>query len=142
MRTFALTVAVLAVASLARAEDDPEPPGSGLRRLRGTWKMVRVLVKGKERTSDATYTFEKDRAIYTFGDKDSKGGTYTMTLKADKDRPNVIEMRRQGGPPMRYFFKIENGELYLVQIRSSDPKVKPDYSGKGAPVRVLKREMK
>jgi uncharacterized protein (TIGR03067 family) len=141
MRTFALTVALLALAGFTRADDtDPEPPGASLRRLQGTWKTVRILVKGREREDNTTYTFDKDQVTYAFSDSNSKGGSYKMTVKVDRERPDLIEMKRNGGPPTRCFFKIDQGELYLVPARS--PKAKPDFTGKTAPVRVLKREKK
>src|SRR5262249_14764353 len=121
MRTLSLTVALLAltVGVIRADDDDPEPPGAALSRLRRTWTTVRILTGGRERTATSTYTFEKDRAIYTFGDPDGKGGTYTMSLKADRTRSDRISMHRKGAPrATKYFFEIRKGELYLVPDRS------------------------
>lgn len=140
MRTFALCVALLCLAGMAGAADDPEPPGAALRRLQGKWKTVRILTRGQERRDDATYAFEKDQVIYVFGDAQSKGGSYKMTVKADKSRPDLIEMKRGGGRGTYYWFKIEKGELYLAPAQAIGEKENPDFSGKRGMVRVLKRE--
>jgi uncharacterized protein (TIGR03067 family) len=141
MRTFALTVALLAVAGLARAEDDPEPPGgssAALRKLAGTWNAVRVISQGVEQPYDLTsYSFEKDKVINTLGrGKISR----TLTLKLDKKRPDVIELTPENSKTTRFFFKIEKGELYLMPDRTNDPKAKPDFSGKTTAVIILKKE--
>jgi hypothetical protein len=142
MRTFALTVALLAVAGLARADDDdPEPPGgssAALRKLKGTWISVRMIMKGKEGAyTSASYAFEKDKVTYTFG----KGVTgRAMTLQADKKRRDVILMTPDKGVTLRFFFKIEKGELYLTPA-PADAKAKADFSGKErTAVIILKKE--
>jgi hypothetical protein len=142
MRTFALLVGLLAVAGLARADDnDPEPPSgsAAMRKITGTWNSVRMISKGKDRDyALASYTFAKDKGSYTMG----KGKLVrTFTLKPDRKRPDVLEMTLENAKvPTRYFFKIEKGELYLVPDRSNDPKAKPDFSGMTTPVLVLKKE--
>jgi len=143
MRTFALAVALLALAGPARAQDDdPEPPGgaAALRKLKGTWNSVRRISKGQEIAYTLiSYAFEKDKVTYTAG----KGKLVrTMSLKVDKKRPDVIELTQENAKvaTMRYFFKVEKGELYLVPDRSNDPKAKPDFSGNTTMVMVLKKE--
>jgi hypothetical protein len=140
MRTFALTVALLAVAGLARADDvDPEPPGGGpFGKLQGKWQSVRRIVKGRESESaQASYEFKNDKVTYTLG----KGRPRTMTLKADKKRSDLFSMAEENARfnSGRYYFKIENGELYLVPAvwAKSDDKI--DFSGKTAPVTIFKR---
>jgi uncharacterized protein (TIGR03067 family) len=142
MRTFALLVALLAVAGLARADDDdPEPPRgtAALRKLTGKWNSVRMILKGNERNyTSASYSFTKDKVTYTAGNGKLMR---TMTFKPDKKRPDVLEMTPENAKvPTRYFFKIEKGELYLLPDRSNDPKTKPDFSGTTMPVMILKKE--
>jgi uncharacterized protein (TIGR03067 family) len=140
VRTFTLTLALLALAGFACAdEDDPEPPGGGaLRKLHGTWNAVRMVFKGAEKTPpNVSYVFEKDKVTYTSGK-----AARPMTLKADRKRPDVIEMTPEKGTTQRFFFKIEKGELYLTPDRSKDPKAKPDFTGASMPVMVLKQEKK
>jgi uncharacterized protein (TIGR03067 family) len=144
MRTFALTVTLLALAGSVRADEiDPEPPGgsASVRKLKGAWKSVRMISKGKERTyTSVTYKFSDDKVTYTFG---GGKGTRTMTLKTDKKRPNVIEMTVENSKVTnRYFFKFEKGELYLQPDRSGDPKAKPDFTGNTISVLVLQQEKK
>lgn len=139
MRTIAMSVALLALTGLARADDDdPEPPrGAAFRKLQGTWTSVRIIMKGEEvaRTT-ISYKFTKDKVVYTL----TKGKTKDMTLKVDRKRHDLIEMSPDQGKTLRFFFKIEKGELYLTPAPSDDPKVKPDFSGKAGSVLILKQE--
>jgi len=143
MRTFALTVSLLALVGFAFADDDPEPPSGSLHKLQGTWNSVRRIAKGEEMAyTQISYTFEKNKVTYTAG----KGKlTRTMTVKTDKKRPDALEMTQdnvKGGAPMRYFFKIEKGELYLSPVRAGVADPKPDFSGNNGPVLILTREKK
>jgi uncharacterized protein (TIGR03067 family) len=133
----ALALSVFVVA--ARADDDPEPPGGALRKLRGVWKNRAVLVQGKEREAAATYVFAGDKVTYSFG---TKGGKREMTLVPDKKRKDLFQMKEERGRSLRYFFKFEKGELFLVPVRPTDADPRPDFSGDTAPVLILKREGK
>jgi hypothetical protein len=142
MRTFALAVALLAVAGLARADDDdPEPPGSAsLRKLMGKWVSVRRIAKGEEMAyTQLSYAFEKDKVTSSSGNGKL---VRTMTLKVDKKRSDVIEMTGENVKvkTTRFFFKIEKGELFLTPTRSTDPKAKPDFTGGTGTVMILKKE--
>jgi len=121
---------VLAASGVTCAGDDPEPPGKPLRKLQGAWEVRAVLVQGKERNSGGTYTFDKDKVTITPG---SKGPRREMTVVPDKARKDLIEMKPDGGRAVRYFFKFEKGELYLVPVRPTDAKPEPDFSGDNAP---------
>ena len=141
MRTFALTVSLLALTGFARAdEDDPEPSSGSLHKLQGTWNSVRrITKKGTLRNTSTSYTFAKDKVTMTGG----KGKLMrTMTVKADRKRRDVIEMTQENvkGVTTRYFFKIEKGELYLLPDRSGDPKAKADFSGEAGTVMIFERE--
>jgi len=136
MRTFALTVLLLALTGFAFADDDPEPPAASLRKLQGTWNSVRRIIGGEEMPyTQVTYAFEKDKATHTLG----SGKQRTLTVKADRKRSDVIEMTPDKGKTARYFFKIEKGELYLTPTRSTDPNVKPDFSGAKGTVIIYQR---
>jgi uncharacterized protein (TIGR03067 family) len=146
MRTFALMVMLLALVGFARGDDtDPEPPGSGaaaLRKLKGKWNSVRLLIKGAEKEyTTESYTFDGDKVTYNTGKTTRK-----MTVKLDKNRPDTFELTPEDNKAalktMRNSFKIEKGELYLMPNRSTDAKVKPDFSGKSGPVLILKPEKK
>ncbi len=145
MRTFALTAVLLALAGFTRADDaDPEPPGPGraaLRQLKGTWVSVRRLDRGKEKafTGMATYFFDGDRAMYSFG------GRPPIPLKFELDgkRPNAFRVTTAGvkAPRMsnRYFFKFEKGELHLALDRTGKPGAQADFSGKSMSVVIYQR---
>jgi hypothetical protein len=141
MRRFVLLVALLAVVGLARADDDPEPPGgsAALRKLQGKWVSVRRIIGGQEVAyTAATYSFTKDKGTYTTG---SGKLVRSLTLKVDKSRRDVIEITRENAKaPTRYFFKIEKGELYLALARFKDAKAKPDFSGNAGSVLIFKKE--
>jgi uncharacterized protein (TIGR03067 family) len=143
VRTFALMAAMLALAGIARADEDPEPPGgaAALRQLKGTWVSVRRIAGGKETefAEMATYKFEGDKASYTFG----KGGKTARVMKfeADRKRPFAFQVIQENTKAAtRYFFKIEKGELHLTLDRSKDPNARPDFSGKVMPVVIYKRQ--
>jgi hypothetical protein len=142
MRTFALAVALLAVTGLARAEDDdPEPPRSSavLQKLKGKWVSVRRIIGGESMEyTQIGYSFEKDKGTYST----ARGKrVQEMTYKIDKNRPDVIEITRATAKaPTTYFFKIENGELYLAPARFKNAKAKPDFSGTNGTVMILKKE--
>src|SRR4051794_39733998 len=96
----ALALSVLVVA--ARADDvDPEPPGgkASLRKLKGTWVSVRMLVKGGEKTHEGvTYTFDGDRADYTFKTSAKR------VMKFESKHPNTFQVSEDGkAPATRYF---------------------------------------
>jgi hypothetical protein len=143
MRTFALAVALLALTAQVRADDvDPEPPGGSavLRKLQGKWESVRRIVKGEEQAyTRASYHFEKDKVAYSLG----KGKTKETTLRVDTKRPDLFALTHADSKfnAARYYFKVENGELYLVPAVFAKPKGKdgPDFSGKEAPVIIFKK---
>jgi uncharacterized protein (TIGR03067 family) len=146
MRTFTLTLLVLALASFARSDDtDPEPPGATatLRKLNGTWNAVRQLTGVNERKVTASYTFEGSKVTYS---TDKGQTTLQMVLKTNKKLPNVIELTpadpKLASNSSKYYFKIEKGELYLMRKISDGPRPNPDFSGKVGPVLVLTKEMK
>jgi hypothetical protein len=130
---------LLALAALARTADpDPEPPGSPLRELEGAWKARAVKAKGETRMYEATYTFSKGKATITT----TKGkGPREMEVVPDKAVKGLIEMRpKADGRAVRYFFKVEKGELFLAPVRPGEAAPKPDFSGDNAPVLILVRE--
>jgi hypothetical protein len=142
MRTFALSVALLAVAAVARADDvDPEPPGGSAvqRKLQGKWESVRRVFNGGEKAyANQYYHFQKDKVTYALG----KGTPRTLTLRPDKKRTDLFALEQEnaklGGA--KYFFKIEKGELYLMPVTFASKKGnKPDFSGNAAPVIVFKK---
>ncbi len=137
----ALAVGVTLARPARAAEPDPEPPPAALAALMGTWKSRAVLVKGDEKKSSITYTFSKDKV--TINSPAGKGPR-EMPLTYDKAKPGMFELGAvaAGRPPVRYFFKIEKGELYLTPVRPSDKDPKPDFSGKAAPVIIFTREKK
>jgi uncharacterized protein (TIGR03067 family) len=143
VRTFALTV-LLVAAGLSRADDvDPEPPGgNALRKLQGKWESVRRIVMGQEAAyTQASYHFEKDKVTYARGK--GKGRPRTMTLKPDAKRPDYFALTEENSrfDSGRYYFKVEKGELYLLPAIWGKPKgkEKPDFSGKEAPVTIFKK---
>ena len=112
-----------------------------LRKLKGQWVSVRQLVGGKEKAFGgmATYAFDGNKAAYSSGGRPA----IPLSFEADRKRPGAFQVfRANDKTPTKYFFKIEKGELYLVPTRTSDPKAKPDFSGKSANVRILSREKK
>jgi hypothetical protein len=134
----AMALSVLVVA--AGADDvDPEPPGgkAALRKLKGTWVSVRMIVKGDSRAHEgATYTFEGDKATYVFRNNSKH------VLKFEAKGPGAFQLSRDDGKALfnKYFFKIEKGELHLIVNRSKDPDAKADFSGKTMPVIVYKKQ--
>jgi uncharacterized protein (TIGR03067 family) len=144
MRTFALPMALLALAGFARADDtDPEPPGSSdpeVRKLAGTWKADRFIWQGKtpKGTPQTTYTFKGDKLSV-----DTGKSKYTAKLKFDtKNRPFSFELTSADAKIMtrRMAFKIEKGELFLAAGFGKDAKV--DFSGESGAVLVFKKEEK
>jgi uncharacterized protein (TIGR03067 family) len=134
---------VLAACSalLARADDDPEPPGKGgalLRELKGKWTAVRSVAKGRER-KDVRFTYEFDGDKLTL----DNGSTKTVfKVKVDaRKKPAVLERTRQGEKTAKLFFKIEKGELYLAGD-FGESKADKDFSGNSGSMAVLKREKK
>ena len=138
MRTIALAMALLAVTSLARADDvDPEPPASGLRQLQGKWESVRRLSLGKEDAFTTTsYLFEKDKVTARYGTK-TKQTTQIRTYEIDSKRRAIL--MTYNGVTRRHFYKFQKGELYLTIDRSKDDDVKPDFSGQTTTVLILKK---
>ena len=106
MRTIALLVGLLAVAGLARADDDPEPPSGSTaqRQLKGKWNSVKMLAKGAERPFDSvSYAFEKGKVTYAVGKLASRrrGGVACLCcggcqLRLRGDRPRPGRARRPG----------------------------------------------
>jgi hypothetical protein len=94
---------------------------------------------GREVT--ASFTFEGDKASHS---PDKGQTTLAMVLKTNKKLPNVIELTpadpKLASKAVKYYFKIEKGELYLLRKFSDGPRANPDFSGKVGPVLVLKRE--
>src|SRR5262249_20598784 len=123
----------------------PEPPGisATLRKLEGTWNAVRQLTANEEKEATATYVFKGNKVSYS---TDKGRTTQAMVLKTNKKLPNVIELTpadpNRGSQLARYYFKIEKGELYLMQKITDRPRPNPDFSGKVNPVLVLKKEQK
>jgi hypothetical protein len=128
------------VALTHAADPSPEPPGDPLKELQGAWKARAILVKGVTRTSDVVYTFDKGKATIAPG---KSVAPRKMTVVADKTRKGLFEMKPEGGTrAVRYFFKVEKGELYLTPVRPSATHPKPDFSGTSAPVLIFTREKK
>ena len=142
MTAFACVFALAACLCLtARADDDPEPRGTPLRKLRGTWEGRVTIFKGRRDAADATYAFGKDTVTRTHR-SNGKSDTDKAKLTPDKKRKDLVEMKPEGGRAVRYFYKIEKGELYLSPVRLTERDPKPDFSGNSAPVLILKREKK
>ena len=145
MRKTSLVVLALFVLSplLARADDDPEPPGKGgpvLRKLRGKWTVTRMISKGKELKtpkSAPVYVFDGDKVTYEGGKL-----TYSAKVKVDaKSKVHVLEMTREDTKTTRKMaFKIEKEELFLAV--SVGDLTKEDFSGETGVVMVLRREKK
>jgi uncharacterized protein (TIGR03067 family) len=141
MRTLTLAAALLAVCVADRraaAGDDPEPPGSGVGRLRGKWVSVRRIQNGKETAyvNQSTYAFERDKVRYTWKTQD-----YSMKVDLDRKRPFAMTLTKDQTAPKKYHYKIEKGELWLTLDRSGDPNSKPDFRGAGqTSVFIYKRE--
>jgi hypothetical protein len=131
----------LALAALMRAADpSPEPPADSLKELQGTWKARAILVRGTKKTLDVVYTFDKGKATLTSA---KSKAPRKMTVVADKSRKGLFEMKPEGGTrAVKYFFKVEKGELYLSPVRPGVADPKPDFSGDTAPVLILTREKK
>src|SRR5262245_31828102 len=91
---FALAVCLLG-ASQARADDDPEPPRGGLRKLQGDWQLVTQEAKGKKSGgAKGSLSVKGDKWILgTLKDKDNP-----PTIKVDTSkRPMTIELLRGKG---------------------------------------------
>src|SRR4051794_4977654 len=114
----ARTALLLALAAFAA--DDPEPPSDPSALLRGTWRSRVLVAGGVERAagkgSSVVYTFERNRVTVT--SPLAKGVPVEMALSfPDKKRKDVLAVRRGAQETLRYFFKIEKGELYLQPVR-------------------------
>jgi uncharacterized protein (TIGR03067 family) len=139
MRTFALMVAMLAVTGLTHAKsDDPDPPAATLKQLQGKWALDRAIFKGKRQEVKAMFYTFKNAKVILQGGKDDTPETRAVTVS--KDRPDVLEITPEKRKTTRWFFKIEKGELHLLQYSSRDPKGKPDFSGQTDTVMILRRE--
>jgi uncharacterized protein (TIGR03067 family) len=147
MRTMALTVALLALVGFARGDEtDPEPPGSGgpeVRKLQGTWKMDRLILKGKTPKGPAqtTYTFKGDKVTVDTGKL-----KYTAKVKLDtKNRPFTMELIREDIKSTRKMgFKVEKGELFFAipAGKGGQGEIADDFSGEKNPVMVFTKEEK
>ena len=138
MRRALVTALALSVLVVAARADDPEPPGTSLRKLEGKWASVRSVAMGKER-KDPRFTYEFDGDKLTL----DNGSTRTVfKVKVDaRHKPAVLERTGEGKNTARLFFKIEKGELYLAGDFGPD-KADKDFSGKSGSMAVLKREKK
>ena len=69
-KTTSALLALCALAALAGRADDPEPPGAKaeLKKLKGTWVVMKVVWGKREPTPPAvmTYTFDGDKLTYLF----------------------------------------------------------------------------
>src|SRR5262249_34189910 len=146
MRTFALTVGLLAmvVGAAYAGDDDPEPPATGgksLRALRGKWTAIQRISGGQTSAYTTTsYEFDGEKVTYTL--KSKKGGDNPRPMKAkiDPKRPGVLELTPDTGKgTRRHFFKIEKDKLYLTVDRGDDPNAKADFTGNVAPVLVYQK---
>jgi hypothetical protein len=136
----ALMMSLALVALTCAADPSPEPPGNPLSELQGTWKARAMLVNGKTREFDIVYTFDRGKATSVSA---KARATRKMTVVPDKTRKGLFEMKPEGGTrAVRYFFKIEKGELYLSPVRPGVADPKPDFSGTTAPVLILTRAKK
>jgi uncharacterized protein (TIGR03067 family) len=139
-KTTSALLALCALAAVAGRADDPEPepPGgaAGLRALKGTWAVTRMLAKDDVFMArvGTTYTFDGDKLTRTT----PATGKQTYKVKIDtKKRPHTIELIPEGAKKGTVgFYKVEKGELYLALGSGRAP---ADLSGKGAPVLVMMR---
>jgi len=144
MRTFTLSVALLAaMAAWARAEDDDPEPQTGatvLRKLKGTWTASRFLSpKGGGKMGNYSWTFDGDKMTYATGGRT----LYTATITPGKTRRDAFTLKRDNANiTTRYFFEVKDGELFLTINTSTDPKAKPDFSGNTTYVSVFTGEKK
>src|SRR5262245_63316702 len=113
MKWLTLFCCLLACAALAGRAADPEPdtPKAELKKLRGTWKVTKRLVKGGEQKLPVAvlYTFKGDKLTVRAGG----GFESDYTVKIDtKKKPHTIELIDEGGKVSRVgIYKIEKGEL-------------------------------
>jgi uncharacterized protein (TIGR03067 family) len=123
-----LLAAYLTAFGAARAEDDPEPPDKGLRELKGTWTVTKVLFRGRELKSPdeaATWVFDGRKLTQTFPPNKRKGKeatetTYKVKLDTSKKPYKLTATPEAGGKERKWIFKIEKGELRVVSTREAD----------------------
>lgn len=146
MRALALSLVLLVAAAAARGDDDPEPPGgsSGLGKLRGTWTVTKLMLKGKEMTAprSMTYTFEGAKLTTTIGTTKR-----TMKVKVNTAKtPHTIELTPEGGQAAREgIFKVDGDELRIALptagkgVKGATPTT---FDGTTGSVLILTREKK
>src|SRR4051812_21195952 len=102
-RVASLLALAACLASNAGADDvDPEPQGTPLRKLQGTWEGLVTIFKGRRDAADATYVFGKGTVTRTHR-SNGKSDTDKLTLTADKARKDLIEMKPDVGRAVKYF---------------------------------------
>jgi uncharacterized protein (TIGR03067 family) len=130
------------VTGVRTEEIDPEPPGGGaeLRKLRGTWKVTKLLVEGKEVSSPLTMTYTIEGEKLTVDNGTQK---WTMKVKIDsKKKPFVIEMiHDKAKTSQASHYQIEKGEWRIaVGSASKGGKAPTAFDGASGPVLVLMRQ--
>jgi uncharacterized protein (TIGR03067 family) len=164
MRKKSTLLALCALAAAAGRAAEAEPPSekAELNKLKGTWKVTKLLA-GDGFTSpsrEASYRFDGDKLTrMTFrrfprerGRRGRGGGNWplrvTYKVKIDtKKQPHTIELTPERGRipgsgrwglTQTGIYKIEKGELYLALGRPR--KVPKDFKGEAGEVYVMTRE--
>src|SRR5262245_60228763 len=139
-KTTSALLALCAMAALAGRADDPEPDTAKgeLKKLKGTWKVTKVLLGTREAEprNVMTWTFDGDKLVSTttgtVRDKGKFEQTQTYKVKIDtKKKPHTIELVPEKGKfgreasGMAGIYKIEKGELYLARLTGREKAAKP-----------------
>jgi uncharacterized protein (TIGR03067 family) len=139
MRAFALSVLLLAVAGLCRADDvDPEPPGgaAALRKLQGDWKLVGLSIDGGEVNSPPSLAVKV------------KGVTYSCpagraTLKAVARPEGALDVTfvegKSKGDRLECVFDVNGDTLRVCRLNGAKGRPGAVKAGRGAVVETYQR---
>ena len=144
MRPLAVLL-LFALPVLAGEVPDPEPRSSSeldLRKMQGTWTIVRVEQNGVDATKEkgaALFLFKKDQILINEGGKRAE----SLTIKLDaRKTPRQIDLRPSvgGGPKggaevVRGIYKFQKGELIIVF--NKPPRARPAKFDAGVEMKVV-----